>query len=163
MHQSYVSECLFDVDQMQQAMLMVMNERIDSIGDATGKELQELLERQQKVTELQNIRAHINSVIDKDGKIVVAKDSELEKLLKRAEELGVKLPKTNGTFQRDDTSRLTENFRMVVEDLNTKNDMQLQKVTKYTNERYEAYQMARSILKPCDDAAKSAARNIAGK
>lgn len=156
---------LVDVNTMsiQQVMLILMNERVESLTEKTGNELKELVERQKLVAELHNVLAGINSATDKDGKISVAKGSELESLLKRAEELGVKIPKTEGTFERDERERLVENLRMTVEDLNVKNDMQLQKVTKYTNERYEAYQMARSIMKAPDDAVKSSARNIAGR
>jgi len=54
-------------------------------------------------------------------------------------------------YNKDERDRLVENIRMTIEDLNVKNDMQLQTITRLTNERYESYQMARSILKPLHD------------
>lgn len=156
---------LVDVNSItiQQLMLLLMNERIDTLGTQSAKELKELTERQRTVTELNNVKAAINAETNKDdSSLTVNADTELAGLLKRAEEIGVKMPKIEGTFDAEERRRLVDNLNMTLDDLNTKNDMQLQMVTRYTNERYEAYQMGRTIIKAPDDAVKSSARRIAG-
>ena len=147
---------------IQQLMLLLSNERVEDSRIGSERELRELIERQKVVAELHKVLSGINSETTKEGTLQVKEGTTLHALLKKAEELGVSLQKTEGSFERDERERLVQNLRLTIEDLNTRNEMQLQKVTKFTNERYEAYQMARSILKGPDEANKSSARKIAG-
>ncbi|MFQ5729195.1 MAG: hypothetical protein ACE5GN_02400, partial [Waddliaceae bacterium] len=128
----------------------------------TDKELKELKERQAKVAELHKVLKAINAATDANGKIDCSKNDELKKLLKKAKELGADVKDDKFKYNKEERDRLVENVRMSIEDLNVQNDMQLQTVSRLTNERYESYQMARSILKPLHEAKISHARGIKG-
>ncbi len=58
---------------------------------------------------------------------------------------------------------LIENIRTSIDDYNTENDLQLQMITRYTNERYETFQMVRSIMKPLHEDKVNKARSAAGR
>jgi len=146
---------------VEQIACLLNTERLNGIQKESAKELKELAERQEKVRKLHQLVAAINNNTDKNGKLKVEKGSELEKLLKEAEKMGIKLKKTNGTYEGVDRQNMVDNIGMFIDDLNTQNDMQLQKVTRLTNERYESYQLAKSMIKPDDEAKKNIARNIA--
>jgi len=66
-------------------------------------------------------------------------------------------------YSREERERLVENIRMACDDLNMENDMQIQTVTRLTNERYEAFQLARSIMKPLHEDKINKARALAGR
>ena len=69
----------------------------------------------------------------------------------------------NISFSREERDGSVENIRITADDINVMNDMQLQTISRLTNERYESYQMARSILKPLHDDKLRKAREISGK
>lgn len=145
-----------------EALILLINaERLKHLQDKTEKEFKSLKERQDKVAELHNILKAINAATNSKGELDVTNNEQLKGLLKKAKELGVEV-KDGNKFNRDERDRLVENIRMTVEDLNVQNDMQLQTISRLTNERYESYQMARSILKPLHDAKTSYARAMRG-
>ena len=84
-------------------------------------------------------------------------------MLKQARLLGAEIDEEKLKYNNEERERLIENIRMTIEDFNVQNEMQLQMVTRLTNERYESYQMARSILKPLHDDKMSKARAISGR
>lgn len=154
----------------------ILTSRIAALQEETTKEIKELKERQREVNELHDLIAKINKMTEKDGKVKM--DDELREMLEKAitnpansealnelkiDKDSIKFIKTGDKYSTDDRQRLIENIRMHIEDLNTQNDMQLQTVTKLTNERYETYQMARAIMKPLDEDKKQKARAIAGR
>lgn len=146
-----------------EALTLLINlERLSALQEETEKNLKEIKERREKITKLHEILQAVNSSIDEKGELDLSKHPELTSLLQKAKELGCTIPE--GTqFNLRQQERLVENIRMVVDDLNMQNDMQIQKVTRLTNERYESYQMARSILKPLHEAKISNARAVSGR
>jgi len=147
---------------LEALILLINTERLKFIQDKTLSDFTELKDRQKKVAELHKILKAINSATNADGEIDISDNEELKELLQKAKELGVDVKDDKFTYNRDERDRLVENIRMTVEDLNVQNDMQLQNVSRLTNERYESYQMARSILKPLHEAKTSHAKAIRG-
>ncbi|MCP5507666.1 MAG: hypothetical protein H7A37_05150 [Chlamydiales bacterium] len=158
-----VGDIDLDTISLEALVLLINTERLRTLEGSTEKELKELTARQKIVSDLHNTLSAINDATDSKGKLTIKKDSDLYKMLKEAKKMGVKISKKEGSFDSNERERLVENIRMHIEDLNVKNDMQLQKVTRLTNERYESYQMARSILKPLDEDKKNKARAVSGR
>lgn len=148
---------------LESLMVLLMTERLKYLEKKSRNELTELRERQENVANLNKVLKAINKTTDGEGKLDVSNDQELQDLLDTARERGVEVADGKVTFNREERNRLVENIRMSVEDLNVENDMQLQTVTRLTNERHEMYQMARTILKPLHDAKISRARALAGR
>ncbi|CRX38649.1 hypothetical protein [Estrella lausannensis] len=147
---------------LEKLLFLVHTERLKHLEDKSATTLDSLTESQDQVSKLHDLIAKINEITDKDGKINVEKGSEVEKLLKEAEEMGVKIAKTDGEFTDKEKERLVENIRLQIENLNVKNDMMLQEVTRITNERYEMYQLTRMAHKVLDEDKKNKARAIRG-
>ena len=147
-----------------EALLLLLNtDRLDSLQTSIIEEFKTLKERQDLVSRLHNLLQAINTETTTDGELKIEKNKELQKLLKEAKTLGVEVKEGKTTFTVAERERLVENIRMTVEDLNTKNDMQLQKVTRLTNERYEMFQMVNSIFRPLHEAKMSKARAVSGR
>lgn len=147
---------------LEALILLINTERLKYLQEKTQNEFSELKDRQAKVAELHNILKALNAATDAKGELDLTKNEELKQLLSKAKELGVDVKDGKFKFNKEERERLVENIRMTVEDLNVKNDMQLQVISRLTNERYESYQMARSILKPLHDAKTSYARAMRG-
>lgn len=147
---------------LEALILLINSERLKQLQDKTAAELKELKDRQEKVAELHDIIKAINAATNADGELSIQGNDELKALLERAKELGADIPEGKETFNRDEKDRILENIRMTTDDLNVENDMQLQTVSRLTNERYESYQMARSIMKPLQDAKMAHARAARG-
>lgn len=145
-----------------EALILLINaERLKQLQEKTEKEFSELRERQDQVKELHDILKAINAATKENGSLDLSQNEELKAKVQRAKELGVDV-KDGAKFNKDERDRLVENIRMTVEDKNVQNDMQLQTISRLTNERYESYQMARSILKPLHEAKSSLARGLRG-
>lgn len=147
---------------LEKLLFLVHADKLKMFEDMSATTLEKLTDSQDKVSKLHDLIAKINAATDKDGKINVEKGSELEKLLKEAEEMGVKIAKADGEFTDKEKERLIENIRLHIENLNTKNDMMLQEVTRLTNQRYEMYQLTRMAQKVLDEDKKNKARAIKG-
>lgn len=147
---------------LEALVLLINTERLKYLQENTRKEFTSLKERQEKVAELHKLLKAVNGATDSNGKLDCSNNDELKQLLEKAKELGVDVKDGKFKFNREERNRLVENIRMTVEDLNVQNDMQLQTISRLTNERYESYQMARSILKPLHDAKTSHARGMRG-
>jgi hypothetical protein len=145
---------------LESLILLINTERLKSLQSNTLKELTELKKRQSKVAELHKVLKAINSATGSNGELEISNNEELKQLLQKAKDLGIEVQDDKTYFNREERDRLVENIRMSVDDLNVENDMQLQTVSRLTNERYESYQMARSILKPLHDAKISFAKGI---
>lgn len=143
--------------------LLLTSERLHKLESDSRKELEELKSRQQKVSFLHKLMKTINSATGSQGDFDFTPYPELTEMLAKAKEMGVELDETKLAYNDKERERLLENLRMTVEDLNVQNEMQLQMITKMTNERYESYQMARSILKPLHDDKLNKARYIGGR
>ncbi|HEY4831669.1 MAG TPA: hypothetical protein VIH61_03815 [Waddliaceae bacterium] len=145
---------------LEALILLINTERLKSLQDNTLKELNELKKRQTKVAELHKILRAVNSATGSGGELDITNNEELKQLLQKAKEFGIEVKEDKTSFNREERDRLVENIRMSIDDLNVENDMQLQTVSRLTNERYESYQMARSILKPLHDAKVAFAKGI---
>lgn len=140
--------------------LLINTERLKSLHDKTKKEFTELKERQNQVSKLHKVLKKINAETSTAGEFDCSSNEELKKLLVEAKDLGVDLKTDKFKYTKDERDRLVENLRMTIDDLNVKNDMQLQTVNRLTNERYESYQLARAILKPLHEAKMQSVRGI---
>lgn len=93
-----------------------------------------------------------------------SKFDQIDEIQKMADGIGADPKgKNSKPFTKEMRDRLLDNIRITIDDHNVKNDMQLQTVTRLTNERYETYQMARSIMKTLHDAKTQHARGITGR
>jgi hypothetical protein len=144
-------------------VLLLTSERLHKLEEDSRTQLEELRKRQQKVGFLHKLMKTINAGTTAKGEFDLTPLKDLKDMLLQAKELGVDLDETKMKYNSDERERLLENLRMTVEDLNVQNEMQLQIITRMTNERYESYQMARSILKPLHDDKLNKARAIAGR
>lgn len=166
---------------MEPLLQEILIARIESLKNSTGKDLEELLARQKEVEELHKLLARINEGTDKDGKLKVTDEllEFLNKAVKSNNSEGtssenssenlkmdpkeLKILEKGKTYTSAERQRLYENIKSHIETLQTKSDMQLQALTQSTNERYETYQLARSILKNLQELGKSFVRAVSGR
>ncbi|PJD97583.1 MAG: hypothetical protein CK425_02850 [Parachlamydia sp.] len=146
---------------LEALLLLINTERLRQLKEETIKEFSTLKDRQTKVSKLHKVLQAINNATNNKGEMDCTRNEDLKKLLQEAKDLGVDIPDKQN-FKKDERDRLVENIRMSVEDLNIQNEMQMQTITRLTNDRYETYQMARSILKPLHEDKINKARKIAG-
>jgi hypothetical protein len=144
-------------------ILLINTERLNYLKEQTRKELDELKGRQEKVKTLHKLLRAINKATDDKGKLDIAANPEIKDLIKSVKDLGVDIKEGKLNYTKEERDRLVENIRITADDHNVENDMQLQTISRLTNERYETYQMARSILKPLHDDKMRKAREVAGK
>lgn len=155
--------------ELEQLVSLILTERLKQLQEKSTDEFKELKKRQDEVVQMHKILKIINSNTNDDSELSFDMNHDLVQHLKDAKEkLGIEIQDgtvKDGkmTYTKDQRERLIENFRMTIDDHNTKNDMQMQTVTRLINERYESYQMARAILKPIHDDKMSKARAIVGR
>jgi hypothetical protein len=147
---------------LESLALLITADRLKSLESQLRKEFVELKKRQDQVTLLHKLIKMINMATT-DEKFDCTDDPELQELLVKAKEYGVELEEGRFKYEKEDRERLIENIRMTADDYNVLNDMQLQTVSRLTTERYEAYQMARTIMKPLHEDKHNKARAMAGK
>ena len=161
-----VSEILTDSNNrtsdmsLESLVLLINTERLKYLHQKTHKEFTELKQRQDQVRSLHNLLKKINNATDANGVLDLSNNQELQQLIKDAKELGVETIDGKTSYTKEERDRLVDNIRVTSDDLNVLNDMQLQTINRLTNERYESYQMARSILKPLHDAKMRAIKGI---
>lgn len=144
-----------------EALVLLLNTtRLNQLQTHSEKELKELKTRQEKVSFLHNLMKSINKLTSAEGEFDCSENADLQGYLKKAKEMGVDLDEGKFKYTKEERERLMENVRMSIEDYNVQNEMQLQTINRLTNERYESYQMARSILKPLHDVKMQTARSI---
>lgn len=148
---------------LEATVLLVTTDTITRLETKTREELGKLRDRQGKVTYLHKVLRGINHITDSKGSFDLTNEPEVLEFLEAAKELGIEVDTTKMTYNSDERQRLIENIRIATDDLNMQNDMQIQTVTRLTNERYEAFQMARSILKPLHEDKINKARAISGR
>lgn len=148
---------------LESLLLLHLSDRLHKLENDSKKELLELKKRQQKVHFLHKISKAINTATSPKGEFDATNLNELQEMMKHAKTLGVDIDDAKLTYNSEERERLVDNIKMTIEDLNMQNEMQLQLVTRLTNERYESYQMARAILKPLHDDKMGKARAISGR
>ncbi len=146
---------------LESLSLLLTTERLHKLERDSRKELTELKERQAKVAFLHKLIKTVNTATSPKGEFNCEAYPELQEMIKEGKKLGADLDETKTHYNTEERERFIENIRMTVEDLNIQNEMQLQMVTRMTNERYESYQLARAILKPLHDDKLNKARQIA--
>lgn len=144
-------------------ILLINTERIKQLQETTTKKFEELSKKQKDVAELHKILKAINAATKEKGELNLKGNADLKALLEKAKELGVNLDTGKENYNTLERERLVENIRTTVEDLNVENDMMLQEISRLNNERYESYQMARTILKPLYEAKMSHIRGMRGQ
>ncbi len=147
---------------LEALILLVNAQRIKQLQETTTKKFQDLSQKQKDVAELHKILKAVNAATQEKGELDLTGNADLIALLQRAEEHGVNVDTTKLKYNNLERDRLVENIRTTVEDFNVENDMMLQEITRLNNERYESWQMARTILKPLHDANTSHARAMRG-
>ena len=147
---------------LESLVLLIMADRLKSLENNLRTEFIDLKKRQDQVTTLHKLIKMIN-VATVDEKFDCTNDPELQELLVKAKEIGVELDEKKFKYDKEERERLIENIRMTADDLNTLNEMQLQTISRLTTERYESYQLARTIMKPVHEDMQNKARAIAGK
>lgn len=148
---------------LEALVLLLTTERLHKLEKDSRTQLNDLKTRQEKVSFLHKMMKTLNAGTDSKGELDLTSYADLTEMLKKAKEIGVELDEGKFKYSNSERERLLENLRMTVEDLNVQNEMQLQMITRMTNERYESYQMARAILKPLHDDKLNKARNIGGR
>jgi hypothetical protein len=148
---------------LEALVFMLNQQRVTSLEEKIKSEFKELRDRQNKVKFLHQLIKGINVATDEKGLFNASKNPELQKMFEEARALGVDIAKDKTAYNREERDHLIENIRMTCDDFNIQNEMQLQTVSRLTNERYESFQMARSILKPLHDAKINNARSISGR
>jgi len=140
--------------------LLITTERLKTLHSQTQSEFKELKKRQEQVHFLHKLMKAINKATTAQGEFDCSSNEDIKKMLTEAKNMGVDLADDKFKYNKDERDRMVENVRMTIEDYNVQNEMQMQTVNRLTNERYESYQMARSILKPLHDAKMNIVRNI---
>lgn len=142
--------------------LLINTERLKRLENKITNEFIELKKRQDQVSFLHKLIKAINAGTS-DDKFDCSDNAEMQSLLSKAKEHGVDLQEGKFIYTKDERDRLIDNIRLTAEDFNVLNDMQLQMITRLTTERYESYQLARSIMKPLHEDKVNKARAAAGK
>lgn len=148
---------------LEALVLLINAERLKTLQDSTAKEFKELRERQEKVKQLHDLLQSLNKETTDKGEVDLKTKKDLADTLKKLKDHGISYNEDKTSYNKDERDRLVENIKMTIEDYNVQNEMQLQKVSRLTNERYESYQMARSILKPLHDDKHNKARAMSGR
>lgn len=147
---------------LESMALLINMERLHFLEKKITNEFVELKSRQDQVSFLHKLNKKINTATQKE-EFDCSKDSELQEMLKKAKDYGVDIKDGKFKYDKDERERLIENIKMTADDLNVLNDMQLQTITRLTTERYESYQLARSIMKPLHEDKVAKARAMAGR
>jgi hypothetical protein len=141
--------------------LLINTQRLKQLEDQIRNEFLELKKRQDEVVFLHKLIKTINAATIDDE--LDCTDNELQDLLIKAKGYGVNLNEDKCKYNKDERERLLDNIRITSDDNNVLNDMQLQTITRLTTERYESYQLARSIMKPLHEDKVNKARAMAGR
>jgi spore germination protein YaaH len=142
--------------------LLINTERLKHLENKITKEFLELKKRQDEVSFLHKLIKTINTATTNE-EFDCTDNQQVKDLLLKAKEYGVDLKEDKFKYSKEERERLIENIRITTEDNNVLNDMQLQTITRLTTERYESYQLARSIMKPLHEDKTNKARAISGR
>lgn len=147
---------------LETMVLLINADRLKRLETKVTNEFIELKKRQDNVTFLHKLIKGINAATV-DDEFDCNNHQDLKDLLAKAKEHGVDINLDKSHYNKQERDRLIENIRITADDFNIINDMQLQTITRLTTERYESYQLARSIIKPHHEDKVNKARAIAGK
>jgi len=142
---------------------LVCKSRVGALEASVRSELKALKERQANVRYLHQFMKAVNQATDGNGALDLSDTEGLDDMLQKLQDLGIETDPNKMNYSKEEKERLVDNIRMTIEDLNIENDMQLQTISRLTNERYESFQLARSIMKPLHDDKLNKARAISGR
>lgn len=149
---------------LEALVFLISKNRVHSLEMKTRDEFKQLKQRQDKVKYLHQLMKSVNKITDsKTGGCDFTSHADLVALFDEARAMGVEIEQGKLKYDREGRDRFIDNIRMTIDDFNVQNEMQLQTITRLTNERYESFQMARSIMKPLHDDKINKARAIAGR
>ena len=147
---------------LEELALLVQTERINSLEKQMKDKVGVIKERQAKVRFLHDLISTINKAIDKKGKLDISKKQELKDMLKRAQdEMGIDIDSSKTLWSTDEKDRLIETIKLSCEDLNSENQMDLQDTQMLMTQRFEMYEMTKSIMKPLHEDKINKARKMA--
>jgi len=147
---------------LESLVLLINAERLKRLEKKITSEFVDLKNRQDQVTFLHKLIKTINSSTQNE-EFDCSNNQEHKDLLMKAKEHGVDIKDGKFKYNKEERERLIENIKITADDYNVLNDMQLQTITRLTTERYESYQLARSIMKPLHEDKTNKARAMAGK
>jgi hypothetical protein len=148
---------------LEQLSLLLMTDRVHDVENRIRKEFSDLKKRQDKVSTLHQFMKLINKLTNDKSEINIADNDEVKTLMKEMKDLGVNIDETKTSYNKDERDRLLDNVKMTIDDLNVQNDLQMQTISRLTNERYETFQMIRTIMKPLHEDKLNKARAISGR
>lgn len=142
--------------------LLIHAERLNFLEDKITNTFIDLKKRQDEVALLHKLIKMVN-MATKDDVFDCSKNEEIKQILEQAKELGIEIADGKYNFSKEERERLLDNIRLTVDDKNILNDMDIQKITRLTTERYESYQLIRSMMKPLHEDKISKARAAGGR
>lgn len=151
-----------------ETLAMLLNvARLKHLHKVTDAELTDVRKQQSQISTLHKLLKKVNGITDAAGGANFNKDgvpdADLQALISQARDIGAEVDPAKTVYTKEERDRFVENIRMTVEDLNVKNDMQLNTINRLTNERYESFQLLKTIFKPLHEANMQAARGAAGR
>lgn len=144
---------------LQGLIFMTQTEWQKNLETKITAEFVELKGRQDKVSFLKKFVKTIN-IATIDDQLDCTKNEELKSLLMKAKEYDVQIKEGKFKFNKQERDALIENIKITADDFNVLNDMQIQAVTRLTNERNESFTIARMIFKTLHESMMSTIRQI---
>lgn len=144
---------------LQGIMFMAQTEWQKKLETKITAEFVELKGRQDKVSFLKKLVKTIN-VATVDDQLDCTKNDELKSLLMKAKEYDVQIKEGKFKFNKQEREVLIENIKITADDFNVLNDMQIQAVSRLTNERNESFSIARMIYKSLHESIMSIMRQM---
>lgn len=147
---------------MEPLVKLFLASRLKDLQESSKKKLKELQDGQEKVSKLHQLNQKIKAAKGSDGTLDITNNPELKDLLAKAKDLGAEITPNKTKFTKEECNDLIDNIKIAADDLNVKNDMNLQTMTHLTNAIYESFQAARSITKPLHEDKYAKARAARG-
>lgn len=155
---------------VKQLALLIVHHKLDHLKLSYLQKMLEWKENRAKIQDYTVVLSLINARV-KDGKLQLEPSdskeefkynlrAQLEQLVKDG--LILNIP-ADGLFDAQAREGLVTNLKGMLDGFNLNNNIVIEDLQQIMNERYEAYQYARGIMKPENDAGTQVARNIAGR
>ncbi|MBT3579017.1 MAG: hypothetical protein HN501_03400 [Waddliaceae bacterium] len=142
--------------------LLVQAHRLKALEKTMKTKTDNIKEKQGNIKYLHSVLTKINNSLDKKDKLDISKNNDLKGMFGKAREMGVDIPKDKKVWTKDEKERLLDSIRTECEDLSSENQMSLQDTQALMNQRFETYELTKSILKPLHDDKINKARKMAG-
>lgn len=147
---------------LESLTLLINAERLKTLEGKITNGLLDIKSNQEQVAFLHKLIKAINTATV-NGEFDCTDNADLKKLFKKAKDYGVDIQANKFKFNKDERELLIENIRMTADDINVLVDMKQQEVSRLITERYEAWQLARSVLKPLHEDKTDKSRAMAGR